>query len=164
MPESALTKLKKTDYLLFLDTSDTHNTATWTPGWKRATRSTMFSLNPNPQVNTLNYIGFETPISEVDSYQPELPQDIALYEGDPVFDYVRGKFHELPTGDDAKIPVLLCFGGTDKKAWQVEEATIQLGELNSVDGKQAYTLKLGGNITKGTYTVTAGAPTFTAAT
>ena len=59
---------------------------------------------------------------------------------------------------------LMCFGGQDKKAWQVDKTTITLGELNTVDGKISFTLGFGGDITRGTYAITDGAPTFTAAT
>jgi len=159
----SLVKLKKTDFIPFLDTSETINTSTWTPTWKRIDLSTIFSLNPNPQTQTMDYISYETPVDVIEKYQPELPQEIALYEGNPIYDFVFGLFFDLPVGSQATVPVLICFGGTDKKAWQVKNATLVLGELNTVDGKLTFTLKLGGDIDKGTYAITEGAPTFTAA-
>lgn len=36
--------------------------------------------------------------------------------------------------------------------------------MNTVDRKITFTLKLGGDITRGTYTITNGVPTFTEAT
>jgi len=159
----SLVKLKKTDFIPFLDTSETINTSTWTPTWKRIDLSTIFSLNPNPQTQTMDYISYETPVDVIEKYQPELPQEIALYEGNPIYDFVFGLFFDLPVGSQATVPVLICFGGTDKKAWQVKNATLVLGELNTVDGKLSFTLKLGGDIDKGTYAITEGAPTFTAA-
>lgn len=164
MAESSLVKLKKTDFIPFIDTSKTINTATWVPTYKRIERSTIFSLNPNPQTQTMDYISYETPVDVIEKYQPELPQECALYEGDPAYDFVFEMFHSLPTGAEATVPVLICFGGAGKKAWQVKMATLQLGELNTVDGKISFTLKLGGDIEKGTYTISEGAPTFTAAT
>lgn len=164
MAESAMVKLKKTDFIPFIDKSKTINTTTWTPAWARVDLSTIFSLNPNPQVQTMDYISYETPVDVVEKYQPELPQEIALYEGNPVYDFVFEMFYGLPVGSEATVPVLICFGGTGSMAWQVEQATLVLGELNPVDGKLSFTLKLGGDIGKGTYTITAGAPTFTVET
>ncbi len=155
----SLTKLRKTDFIPFLDTSATPNT----PEWKRVDLSTIFSLNPNPQTTTLDYICYETPVEEIEKYQPELPQEIALFEGNPVYDFVFGKFYDLPVGTEAKVPLLICFGGTAKKAWRVPEATLVLGELNTVDGKLSFTLKLSGDIERGTYKIEGGKPTFTAA-
>jgi len=158
-----LTALNKTNFIPFLDTSKTINT-TWVPTWKRIDLSTIFSLNPNPQTVSQDYITYETPVETVDKYQPELPQEIALYEGNDIYDFVFALFYDLPTGSAATVPVLMCFGGTGKKAWRIEQATLVLGELNTVDKKLTFTLKLGGDIDKGTYVITAGVPVFTPAT
>jgi hypothetical protein len=156
----SLVKLMKTEFIPFLDTSGTINAGAWVPVWKRIDLSTIFSLNPNPQTTSQDYISTETPVEVIDKYQPELPQEIALYQGNPVYDFVFNMFYNLPTGPSVTVPVLMCFGGTDKKAWQVQSATLVLGELNPVDGKLSFTLKLGGNIEKGVYDITGGVPTF----
>ncbi|MEA4899323.1 MAG: hypothetical protein VB065_14065 [Eubacteriales bacterium] len=160
---AGMTKLKKTEFIPFIDKSKTVGSASWVPVWARVDLSTIFSLNPNPQTQTMDYISYETPVDVVEKYQPELPQEIALYEGNPVYDFVFAMFHALPVGSEATVPVLIAFGGADKKAWQVKDATLVLGELNTVDGKLSFTLKLGGDIEKGTYTITDGAPTFAVA-
>ena len=153
------TKLTKNNFIPFLDTTKGTTTAVWA----RIDKSTIFALNPNPQSETVDYICYESPVEEIDHYEPELPQEIALYEGNPMYDFIFDMFYDLPVGSEAKVPALLCFAGTGKKAWMVSDNVIQLGELNSVDGKLSFTLKLGGNITKGTYTITSGEPTFTPA-
>lgn len=160
MAENAMTKLRKHEFILFIDTSKTGGKS---PSWKRVDLSTIFDLNPNPQTQTMDYISYETPVEEIEKYQPELQQEIALYEGNSVYDFVFGMFYDLPVGAEAKVPALICFGGTGKKAWQVMDCTLVLGSLNTVDGKLTFTLKLGGNIQKGTYTITDGAPAFTVA-
>ena len=157
MPE---TKLTKNNFIPFLDTTQ----GTTTASWARIDRSTIFSLNPNPQSESVDYICYESPVEEIDHYEPELPQEIALYGGNPMYDFMFGLFYDLPVGSAAKVPALLCFAGTGKKAWLVPENVIQLGELNTMDGKLSFTLKMGGDITKGTYTIsTAGVPTFSTA-
>ena len=155
------TKLRKHQYIPFIDISGTSGDS-WTPVWKRIDKSTVFELNPNPQSVTLDYIALEAPVEEIEKYQPELPQEIALYEGNPVYDFMFEKLYQLPVGSDAKVPLLMCFAGEGKKAWQASDCTVSLGALNTVDGKLSFTLKLGGSIERGTYTVTDGAPSFCA--
>lgn len=162
MAENAMTKLRKHQFIPFIDTSGTVNGDSWVPTWKRVALSTIFSLNPNPQTESMDYISYETPVEEIEKYQPELPQEVALYEGDPVYDFVFDLFFNLPVGADAKVPSLICFGGSGAKAWQVQECTLVLGELNTVDGKLSFTMKLGGDITRGTYKITDSTPAFTA--
>lgn len=154
------TKLTKNLFIPFLDINQGSGTASW----KRIDRSTVFSLNPNPQSESLDYICYESPIEEIDHYEPELPQEIAIYEGNPVYDFVFGLFYNLPVGSAVTVPTLICFGGSDAKAWLVNQCSLILGELNTVDGKLSFTLKLGGDIARGTYEVSsAGVPTFTPA-
>ena len=156
---STETKLTKNNFIPFLDITKGTTTAVWA----RIDKSTIFSLNPNPQSESVDYICYESPVDEIDHYEPELPQEIALYEGNPMYDFMFQMFYDLPIGSEAKVPALLCFAGTGKKAWMVSDNVIQLGELNSVDGKLSFTLKLGGDISKGTYTITSGVPSFTPA-
>lgn len=153
------TKLTKNNFIPFLDTTK----GGATPSWARIDKSTIFALNPNPQSEDVDYICYESPVSEIDHYEPELPQEIALYEGNPMYDFIFGLFFDLPVGSAAKVPALLCFAGTGKKAWLVKDDVVVLGELNPVDGKLSFTLKLGGDIKKGTYTLADGVPTFTEA-
>lgn len=151
-------KLRKHQYIPFINTGTVEE-----PNWARIDKSTIFSLNPNPQTTTQDYIAYETPIEEIETYQPELPQEIALYENNPVYDFMFDKFFNLPVGSEAKVPVLLCFAGTDAQAWQIDDTTVVLGELNTVDGKLSFTLRFGGDIQRGTYVISDGKPTFTEA-
>ena len=154
-------KLKKHQFIPFLDVSGTKGDA-WAPVWKRIDLSTIFELDPKPQTETMDYISWEVPVEEVERYMPELPQEVALYEGDPIYDFVFGLLYDLPVGDGVKVPLLMCFGGSAKKAWQVRQCTLVLGSLNTVSGKLSFTLHMGGDIERGTYAVQDGVPAFTA--
>lgn len=156
----SLTQLKKTDFIPFIDTSGTINTSSWVPTWVRVSRSTICSLNPNPQTVTEDFISYDTPATIITGYQPELPLDLSTYEGDPAFDFIYEMFFDLPVGSEATVPLLFCFGGTDKRAWRNQSATLQLGELSTVDKKISFSSKLGGTIEKGTYSIADGVPTF----
>lgn len=157
-------KLTKNQFIPFIDTSETIHSGTWTPTWKRIDKSTIFDLNPNAQTKELDYISQELPTEEIESYKPELPQEIALYAGNPIYDFVFNRLYGLHVGDAAIAPVLLCFPGTTtKKAWQIQRCVLVPGNLNTVDGKLSFSLKFGGDIERGTYTITEGAPTFSKA-
>ena len=78
---------------------------------------------------------------------------------------------DLPIGDAIRVPALICFppkpgsgSTTTIAAWQVLDCRLLLSNYNSVDGKITFTLKLGGDIDKGTVTITGGTPSFTRAT
>ena len=156
----AMTKLTRDKFIPFLDTAKDLTFATST--WKRIDYSTIFELTMGEQEEDMDYICYENAITEVKSNKPELPQEIAIYEGNPIYDFMFEQFYNMPVGSDVKVPFLMCFGGTGKKSWRCV-ATITSKVLNTVEGKIKFSIKLGGDIEKGTYTITEGAPTFTAA-
>ena len=153
-------KLKKNQYLLFLDVKEDLTMAA--NEWKRIDKSTVLSISMNPQTETNEWIHLENAEEDVVSNQPELGQEIACYEGNPIYDFLFNKFYDMPTGEKCKVPSLMCFGGSDKKAWR-SVSTIIFDSLDAVAGKLTYTIKLGGDVDKGTYAVTEGVPTFTKA-
>ena len=161
----AESKIKKNNVVPFIDTSETVNSETWTPTWKRIDKSTIFDLAFNPQSESMDYINQESAVEEISGYQPELPQEIALYRGNTIYDFVEKLCIDLPIGDNVKVPFMLAWPPAEDstiRAWQVRECRLLLSNYNSVDGKMTFTLKLGGTIEKGKVTGAAGQPTFTA--
>ena len=155
----AMTKLTRDKFIPFLDTAKDLTFATST--WKRIDYSTIFELTMGEQEEDMDYTCYANAVTEINSNKPELPQEIACYEGNPIYDFMFQQFYDMPVGADVKVPFLMCFGGTGKKAWRCV-ATITSKVLNTVDGKITFSIKMGGDIEKGTYTITEGAPTFTA--
>lgn len=154
--------LKKSQCIPFLATAaETGSTGTVTYTWTRIDKSTKFTLNPNPQTEKMDYICWDAPKTEVDHYEPELPQEIRMAEENPMYDFIFDKFWHLPVGDACVVPCLICFPGSDKNAWLVKEATLVLGEMDTIGKKISFTINLGGDITLGTYTITGGVPAFT---
>ena len=159
-------KITKNKVIPFLDISGTANTgASWVPVWKRIDKSTIFDLAFNPQSTTEDYIAYETAIEEISGYQPDWPQEIALYRGNAVYDYVESLCYNLEVGDALRIPFLLCWAPEDNgtiKAWQVKENRLLLSNYNTVEGKVTFNLKIGGDIERGTVTISEGVPVFSA--
>ena len=158
-------KITKDKVIPFLDTSGTVGTTSWKPDWNRIDKSTIFDLAFNPQSTTEDYIAYETAIEEISGYQPELPQEIALYRGNTIYDYVEDLCYNLQVGDALRVPLLLLWPPKAEviRAWQVKDCRLLLSNYNSVDGKITFTLKLGGTYDRGTATVTNGKPEFVAA-
>jgi len=150
------TRLRKTDFIPFLDVSQDG-----TPEWARIDKSTVFQMSANPQSTSLDFISTEAPVEEVSGYAPELPSEIALYQGNKVYDRLFQMFYDLPVGSQVGLPFLMCFGGDGRLAWKTR-ATVLLGGLDTVAGKLTFTLKIGGVIERGTYVVADGRPSFTA--
>lgn len=156
----AMKKLTRNQFIPFLDVAKDSTLVANT--WKRIDYSTIFEMTMNEQEEDMDYICFENAVTEINSNQPELPQEIACYEGNPIYDFMFEQFFNMPTGSDVKVPFLMCFGGSDKKAWRCI-ATITSKVLNTVDGKITFSIKMGGDIEKGTYSISGGSPTFTSA-
>lgn len=158
---SAMTKLTRDQFIPFLDTAKDSDYSSSV--WKRIDYSTIFELSVGEQEEDRDYICFASAVTDVDSNKPELPQEIAIYEGNPMYDFIIGEFYNLPVGQDCKTGCLICFGGTGKKAWR-SQVTITEKTLNTIDGVVTFTLKFGGEIEKGTYTISEGVPTFVTST
>lgn len=154
----AMKKLTRNQFIPFLDISK--DTTFKTNSWKRIDYSTIFALTMGEQEEDMDYICFENAVTEINSNKPELPQEIALYEGNPMYDFMAKEFYEMPTGSACKVPFLICFGGTDSKAWR-GICTITSKVLDTVAGKITFSMKIGGEVEKGTYVITEGVPTFT---
>lgn len=155
-----LTKLTKNQFIPFLDIAKDLKFAA--SSWKAIDLSTIFELTMGEIEEEYDYICYENPVTEITGNKPELPQEIALYEGNAIYDFIVGEFYNMPVGSECSVPFLICFGGTGKKAWR-GICTISSKVMNTVDGKISFSMKIGGTIEKGKYVITSGVPTFTVA-
>lgn len=162
-------KITKDKVAIYLDVSKTITTPSWVPDWKRIVKSKIFDMALNPQSSSEDYIGYETPIEEISGYQPEIPEEIAMYRGDPVYEFVEDLLYDLQVGDALRVPALLMFPPKmdedgkltgEIRAWQVKENRLLLSNFNTVEGKITFTLKLGGDIDRGTVDAPDGVPVF----
>lgn len=156
----SLVKLTRNQFIPFLDVLK--DTTYATSSWKAVDLSTIFELTMNEQEEEMEYICYENAVTEITSNKPELPQEIAIYEGNSIYDFLITEFYNMPVGSACQVPFLICFGGTGKKAWR-GLCTVSSKVLNTVDGKVTFSMKMGGDIDKGTYVITAGVPVFTIA-
>lgn len=156
----SLTRLKKHKFIPYINVSSTS-----TPSWARIGKSTIFDLTLNANIVTSDFIEDEMPTDDVTYYKPTLPQELQTNAGDASFDYIYEMFKSLPTGEDIKKEILICFAGTSSPvdAWLTNSSVI-LKDLNSVDEKILFDININ-KITNGTVTFdeTTGAPTFTEA-
>lgn len=128
-------------------------------------KSTIFDLAFNPQEETQGYIDEANDTTYVKSYQPELPQEIILDNSNPLFKVMFPFCMAMPTGGDAEAPVLLVMPdiatGQPTVGYLWKKAIISPTDLNTVDGKLNFSLKLNGDAEQGTVTITDGKPVFT---
>lgn len=138
------------------------------PSWARIGKSTVFDLVLNAQTEENDFIENEMPEVDVMKYKPELSQELQCNKGDPAFDYLYDLFYNLPTGEDVKKNVLIVFDGNTGtgeapvfKAWNTT-STLIIDHFDSVAEKIYFKFNIN-KIEKGTCTVAAGVPTYTAA-
>lgn len=156
----ALTRLKKHKFIPYINTGTPD-----APVWARIGKSTIFDLTLNANIVTSDFIEDEMPTDDVTYYKPTLPQELQTNAGDASFDYIYEMFKALPTGEDIKKEILICFAGATSPvdAWLTNSSVI-LKDLNSVDEKILFDININ-KIENGTVTFNGetGAPTFTAA-
>ena len=134
--------------------------------WTRVDKSTVFELSFNPQEETYGYIDAANDSTEVTSYQPELPQEIVLDSGNPLYAAMFDFCMRFPVGTDANVPCLVVAPAADGKptrGFLWEDATVSPQALNTVDGILTFTMKLNGAVQEGTVASSGGDYTFTAA-
>lgn len=152
------TKITKNMCMPFIDVS-----ATSTADWQRIDKSTVFEIEMNAETESFDYISQELPTEEIAGYAPSMDQEIATYRGNPIYDFMFKRFYNC---DVSHARTLICFPqDADGKlpAWLVEDTTLVLDAMNWAEGKITWSMKFGGDIQRGTYSVTGGVPVFTAA-
>lgn len=151
-------RITKNMCIPFIDVS-----ATATPDWKRIDKSTIFEIEMNAETEAYDYISQELPTEEIVSYAPSMDQEIATYRGNPIYDFMFKKFYDCSTAHGKS---LICFPPDSdgrQPAWLVADTTFVLDAMNWAEGKITWTMRFGGNIQRGSYSVTSGVPVFTAA-
>lgn len=134
--------------------------------WVRIDKSTIFDFAFNPQEETSGFIDSANDSSYVKSYQPNLPQEIILDSDNPLFELMYQFTMHFPTGSNAVVPALLATPNlatgmpTNGILW--DEHIISPTDLNTVDGKLLWDMKLNGTPQHGTVTMDETyKPTFT---
>lgn len=133
--------------------------------WARIDKSTIFELSFNPQEETYSYIDSANDATQVNSYQPELPQEIVLDSSNPIYSAMFDFAMRMPLGSDAVVPCLLAMpdaSGRSTRGYMWPEAIVSPQTLNTVDGLLSFTLKLNGQKQEGTVSNSGGEFTFTA--
>ena len=159
---SDLTRLKRHKTIPFLNISTTEE-----ENWARIGKSTVFDLVLNAQTEENDFIEDEMKTTDITSYNPALSQELQCNKGDAAFDYLYDMFFNLPTGEDVKKNLLIVFDGNQGteedpkfRAWNTK-STLILDHFDSVAEKIYFKFNIN-SIVRGTATVTAGKPTFTA--
>lgn len=150
MATTVLERLGRSKYIPFIKINDE---------WKRVDKSTIGDYTANEVTEDFDYIDNDDTITEVTGNNASIGLEIANIDGNPVYDYMEEMLVSLPTGEDAKVEYLFCFGGSGKKAQQ-GTATVTDKALSPTDQKITFTLSIVEKET-GTYIVEDGVPTFT---
>lgn len=145
------------------------------PTWTRIKKTASFDLNMNPETQEFDYIADEAPTTELERFNPSFNTPLVMYEGEPDYEFIFGKFFNLAAGEKSKSELLLVFfqepvdttaaTHTHFAAWRVD-CSIVPNDLNSVDGTLTFDTNFNGTVKKGYVTMsgTPAEPTFTEGT
>lgn len=135
---------KKDKWLLYIDTTPKGDVKSWA----RIGKSTLHTLNMNPQTETFDYIENEIPTTVLQRYEPSMDQEIFTYEDDPCYAFIETMAQNLPVGDEAFTNFLYIFprnvGTPDSpkfNAWLCE-ATITISSIEAVDNKISFAISI----------------------
>ena len=167
MPEATLTKIKRSEFAAFLNTSPS-STATYARMGKGITGQTVAY---NPTVNTEQYINEDSATSSVDAYAPSINTPQTCYKGDAVFDFVDGLRKSRAIGSAAETDVVLVYiydsttgSGATSYAAEKCKCCISIEEFGGDAGNPlsiTYTVNLNGDPIIGTATISEGTIAFT---
>jgi len=134
-----------------------------TPTWTRIKKTDSFDLNMNPVTNEFDYISDEAPTTELERYNPSFSTPLVMYENEPDYQFIFGKFFNLADGEKSKSELLLVFfqeavdttaaPHTKFAAWRVD-CSIVPNDLNSVAGTLTFDTNFNGTVKKGYVTMT----------
>ena len=153
-----MAQLTRNLFIPCIDTSAAKDGSGYTP----IDLSTIFELSWNPQEETKGYICYKVDSTEITGYQPELPQEIVLDSDNPIYNFVHDFGMKFPVGTDAEVPVLLIepnANGETVVGREWKSAVISMQNMNTVDGKLSFTLKLNGDKRNGTVAITVDSQT-----
>ena len=158
MALDAGTMIKKYHVALFLNGGTTS-----VPVWKQIKKSTDNTITMNAETQTFDYIVDESPTTEINRYAPSLSQPLAMYKGEPDYEFVFDKFFDQAVGADAHSEILIVFYGADAasayKAWKAS-CILQIDNMNPVESTITATITFNGTTEKGTAEVIDGGPVF----
>lgn len=122
--------------------------------WVRIDKSTVFTLEFNPEEETYGYIDSANDSTEVTSYGPTMEQEIILDSDNAMYQFIEPLCMSMPTGSGATVPCMLtepdAQGGESYTAHVWDEATITPSSIDTVEGKVVFTINLNGTQTVGT--------------
>lgn len=122
--------------------------------WARVDKSEVFDLALNPQEVTKAYIETANDETSINSYQPQLDQEIVIDGNNEVYSLMYEFFMHMPTGSDAEVPCMLIMPSVtdpdvaDAYVW--DKAILSPSNLNTVDKKLTFSMKLNGAMKRGT--------------
>ena len=153
---NAITRLGRSKFLIFFDwTRD----FTFTDNvWTRLKKSTANTYTANENTEDFDYIDSDDTVTEIVGNSLAIEFDQALLDGDTNYENLEKMMAELPTGEEAKVPILYCFGGSSMRAVRAI-ATITDKALTPTDGTIGASASISDKTT-GTYTISDGTPTF----
>ena len=166
MESMAKTKIKRSQFAVFLNTTPGGEAATWALVGDGVTE---MSIAYNPQTSEVTYINQSSAgATDVESYRPTIETPMTALAGDEVFEYVDGLRVARSVLSDCVTECLLVYLYKDavSGAYPAEKNTcaVQIDEFGGAGGESTklnFTLNLQGDAVQGTFDPTTKA--FTAA-
>ena len=160
-----MSAIKTSEIAAFINTTPS-STATW----ERVKKQNELKINYEAEMEEFTFVDEDGPTNEVERYKVGFGGEHVAYKGDPVFEYLDGIRQSRATGAAAVTEVLIVnIYDETSGVYSAEKnsATITIagdfgGEGGGGKAYINYSVAFNGDPIKGTCTITAGVPSFTA--
>ena len=157
--------IKRSELLVFLNTTPGENAETWGLAGKKTTDS---SWSYEADETSETYVTDDVATNTVNSYALTMDDEMKCNSGDAVFEFVNDIRYYLKTNDEAVTDVLLIdkYDVVEEGKFRAQQfkCSIVISNYGGPGGQTAtltYAIKCSGNPKFGTVTMSNGVPTFT---
>lgn len=156
----AETKIKRSKFALFIDTTPTGGSRTWA---LIGTGFTTASINYNPEVTTEGYIHQDNKSAVLENYAPTIQIEGKAINEETVFEYIDNLRRTRAVGSDAETSILMVYKyetpvSTDQYPAEKQPVTIAIDTYGGDAVKtlqHSFTIHFNGDPTTGLYDVSA---------
>lgn len=158
--------IKRSKFAEFINITPNGTTPTWARIGKGVSEN---EISYNANVTSETFIDEDSASNSVDSFAPQIAVTQYAYKGDKVFDYVDDLRQKRATGSDCETQILMIYvydtNDDSTYAAETNNVAIQVDTFGGNGGERVsigYNILFNGDSTKGTATIVAGVPEFTA--
>ena len=154
-------KIKRSQFVTYLDTTPGTETPTWA---LLGVGITDYGISYNPQITTEKWIIHDNASSSLDSNQKQGSVSQKIYKDDPCFEYVKSLRDKIGGQVQTKVLDIDTYDSSVSGTYSAKQSDciVAVTQYMNEDAVIEYDIYYNGDPVEGTVTIADGVPTFTA--